>query len=97
MRSACRIAVGEGAFLNERKRFEPFVGVRSKRQASVVRGVGLWPVVVEKEKRIEAVQRRGRKSTLGEQTTHRLVVCGDDAEEGRSGHDGWGKEVCKMK
>ena len=60
------VAVGKDALLDEGQRFEALVRVWPERQAWVVGSVGLRPMVVEKQERVQIGQGAGREGALGQ-------------------------------
>ena len=84
--SACRVPVGQRAFLDEGEGLEPYVGVRSKRQARIAGRVGLRSMVVQEQKGIQVGQGNGRERHVGS-TAHQRVRCGQVTM--RSEAKGW--------
>ena len=87
--------MGKEALRDERERLEALVRMWPERQAWVVGSVGLRPMVVEKQERVQIGQGAGGEGALGQKSADGVVVGRHEPEQGGGGHGAKVRSVCK--
>ena len=78
--------MGQLALENESHGLEATMGMRAEGQATIARPVGLRPVMVEEEKRIDLLEARAGQRPPRDEIADVVAVRGMEGDDGAGGH-----------